>query len=99
MLNEVLSLLPDRVLEQLCSVLNSALTESKFPKSWNEVAVTLMTKKSPAEWLNNQQPVALCNTVNKLFSIIVTARLTLIVEEDCLLEAKQEGGSSHRGTL
>ena len=62
------------------------------------MSVTLMTKKAPAENLANQRPVALCNTVYKLFSIVLNSRLTRAVEENSIVEPEQAGGRRHRGT-
>ena len=80
--------------------INQALTgvEEVFPTWWKEVVVTLMTKKAPAEQLSNQRPVALCNTMYKLFSMVLNSRLTRTVEENGIIEPEQAGGRKLRGT-
>jgi hypothetical protein len=90
--NELLQLLPDGMVARIMAVINKALVDGKFPEWWKNVQVTLMTKKAPAERLSNQRPVALCNTIYKLFSIIINSRLTRAVEENAILEFEQEGG-------
>ena len=97
--NELLRLLPEGVVQWIKHVLNRALQEGIFPTWWKDVVVTLMTKKAPAERMNNQRPVALCNTVYKLFSIIVNSRLTRAAEENSLIEPEQAGGRLHRDTV
>eukprot|EP00961_Rhodomonas_salina_P182420 2462595-Rhodomonas_salina.2 len=97
--NEVLCLLPPAVLDRMRAVVNTALTTGVFPKSWKDVEVTLMTKKAPAELLSNQHPIALCITVYKLFTIVLTSRLNSMVEENGILETEQEGGRRHCSTL
>jgi hypothetical protein len=79
------------------AVINAALVDGIFPPWWKDVQVTLMTKKAPAERLSNQRPVALCNTIYKLFSIIINSRLTRAVEENAVMEGEQEGGRRRRG--
>ena len=96
--NELLRLLPTGALMHIKEVLNRALVQGVFPKWWKEVVVTLMTKKAPAERLSNQRPVALCNTVYKLFSIVLNSRLTRAVEENSVVEPEQAVGRRHRGT-
>ena len=96
--NELLRLLPEGLLERIRAVINRALVDGIFPPWWKDVSVTLMTKKAPAEKLSNQRPVALCNTVYKLFSIVLNARLTRTVEENSIIEPEQAGGRRHRGT-
>ena len=86
------------MLLRIKEVLNRAFKHGIFPPWWKEVVVTLMTKKAPAERLSNQRPVALCNTVYKLFSIVVNSRLTRAVEENSIIEPEQAGGRRHRGT-
>ena len=97
--NEVLRLLPASLLDRMRGIVNAALVRGEFPASWKDVEVTLMTKKPPAELLSNQRPIALCNTVYKLFTIILTGRLNRMVEENGILETEQEGGRRHRSTL
>ena len=96
--NELLRILPAGLLTHILTIINHALVEGVFPAWWKDVSVTLMTKKAPAENLSNQRPVALCNTVYKLFSIVVNARLTRAVEENAIIEPEQAGGRRHRGT-
>ena len=95
--NELLCLLPPSVLLLMKNVINTALTKGIFPPWWKEVSVTLMTKKSPAANMANQRPVALCNTVYKIFSIVINSRLTRAVEENSIIEPEQAGGRRHRG--
>ena len=93
--NELLRLLPEGLLERIRAVINEALGKGVFPPWWKDVSVTLMTKKAPAEKLSNQRPVALCNTVYKLFSIVINARLTRTMEENSIIEPEQAGGRRH----
>jgi hypothetical protein len=97
--NERLRFLPEAVLERILAVINLALTKGVFLSWWNDCAVTLMTKKAPPERLTNQRPVALLNTVYKIFSIVLNARLTRTMEENGILEPEQEGGRRQRNTI
>lgn len=97
--NELIRLLPLPVLVSMHAVINDALSKGEFPLWWKQCVVTLMTKKSPPERLANQQPVALLNTVYKLFSIVVNSCLTSISEETGILEPEQEGGRKYRNCV
>ena len=95
--NELLRLLPPSVVTMMKNVLNDALVRGIFPPWWKDVSVTLMTKNAPGENMANQRPVALCNTVYKVFSIVINSRLTRAVEENAIIEPEQAGGRRHRG--
>lgn len=95
--NELLRILPPSVLQLMKQVINDALVKGVFPAWWKAVSVTLMTKKTPAENMANQRPVALCSTVYKVFSIVINSRLTRAVEGNSIIEPKQAGGRRHRG--
>lgn len=97
--NELLRILPAEAHLIIHHIINKALTTGVFPSSWKDTVVTLMTKKLPAELLSNQCLIALCNTVYKLFAIIVNSRLTTMMEEHGIIEPEQEGGRRRRGCL
>ena len=80
------------MIEHLRTIVNRALVNGEFPEEWKDAHVTLLTKKPPAERLQNQRPIALCNTSYKLFSVIVNMRLTRTMEENGILQQEQEGG-------
>ena len=97
--NELLQLLPLSFLPHLLAVINAALTKGIFPPQWKDVHWSLLTKKAPASVLTNQRPIALCNTVYKLYSMVINSRLTCTAEENSIMEAEQEGGRRNRSTV
>ena len=97
--NELLQLLPDSFLHLIRSVINDALQKGIFPSYWKDTSYTLLTKKAPAALLTNQRPIALCNTMYKLYNIVINSRLTCMAEENSLLETEQEGGRRSRSTI
>lgn len=63
------------IMELLLEVMNDALQDGAFPKSWNETVMILLYKKGEASRLANWRPLSLINTDAKLFTKVLTLRL------------------------
>ncbi|CEP17652.1 hypothetical protein [Parasitella parasitica] len=56
-------------------VYNTALTQAKFPQSWNESIMCLLYKKGDPADMKNYRPLSLANTDYKLFTRILNHRI------------------------
>ena len=83
----------ETVIERMTDVFNRVWREEKVPKKWNECRVTLLHKgghKSKKE-LRNYRPIALTNTVGKIFSAVLNERLCKWIERNRVLGEEQNG--------
>ena len=83
----------EAVIERMTEVFNRVWREEKVPKKWNESRVTLLHKgghKSKKE-LKNYRPIALTNTVGKIFSAVLNERLCEWIERTRVLGEEQNG--------
>ena len=81
------------VSERMTEVFNRVWREEKVPEKWNECRVTLLHKgghKSKKE-LKNYRPIALTNTVGKIFSAVLNERLCKWIERARVLGEEQNG--------
>ena len=86
-------------IERMTDVFNRVWREEKVPKKWNEPRVTLLHKgghKSNKE-LRNYRPIALTNTVGKIFSAVLNERLCKWIERNRVLGEEQNGFRIHVG--
>ena len=56
-------------------VVKKVFTERVVPKYLNRALITLIPKIQSPETLNNYRPISLCNTVYKIITKIIVARL------------------------
>ena len=83
----------ETVIERMTDVFNRVWREEKVPKKWNECRVTLLHKgghKSKKE-LRNYRPIALTDTVGKIFSAVLNERLCKWIERNRVLGEEQNG--------
>lgn len=66
----------DRVIELLRIAFNKCLDDQKIPEIWNCAVVILLYKKGNKADLNNYRPISLLSHLYKLFTKIITLRLT-----------------------
>ena len=88
----------ERVLDILTKLYNCVLAEEKVPSKWNESKVILLHKgghKSKKE-LKNYRPIALLDTIGKIFCMVVNERLRDCIEMSGLLSDEQNGFRSNR---
>ena len=83
----------DRMVELLTCLFNRIWNEERVPQSWNESKVILLHKgghKSKKE-LKNYRPIALMDTVGKIFCMLVNERLKGCFESKAVLSEEQNG--------
>ena len=88
--NEWLKVLPDRMVEYLLSLLNRVLQEGQGP-SWKSALVRLIPKDGTTIYLSGYRPIALLDTVHKLFTSLMEDRIRALAEQYDLFGPSQEG--------
>ena len=81
------------VIDRMTELFNQVWEEERVPRMWNECRVTLLHKggfKSKNE-LKNYRPIALLNTVGKVFSAVLNERLCKWIERSGVLGEEQNG--------
>ena len=68
------------------------------PKQWKESSTILLHKKGSELHLNNYRPIALANTLYKLWTSIVHECLSIYAENNNILSSQQEGFRQNRNT-
>ena len=67
---------------KLAVLFNLCLKHSKVPDDWNTAIIMLLYKKGNPKDLNNYRPISLLNCVYKLFTKIITNRITKTLDEN-----------------
>jgi hypothetical protein len=73
--------------------------QQQIPASWKTSLTILLYKKSDPSILTNHRPIALANTIYKLFTSTITAQLANYGEKHQILQNSQEGFRQERCTL
>ncbi len=68
----------------------------KTPQSWKDVIIRWIHKKDSLTLLSNYRPIALGNTMAKLYMRILTNRLEQLIEEEQLISGEQQGFRTDR---
>ncbi len=80
--NEMIKLINNQNTESIIlKLVNELLTLDEFPSELNAAKIILIPKKE--DWngeLGNIRPITLINTIKKLFSALITKRLTDIID-------------------
>ena len=66
----------DELLTVIANMFNKCLEESRIPDSWNNAVVIVLHKKGDITKLGNYRPISLLSQLYKLFTKIITKRLT-----------------------
>lgn len=80
--NEHLKLGHDSLLTPLTAVFNEILKSETVPHQWKTSKIILLHKKGAKDDLNNYRPISLMSNVYKLFSKIITRRLTKVLDDN-----------------
>ena len=86
------------MIDRLTELFNCVWEKERVPRKWNECRVTLLHKgghKSKNE-LRNYRPIALLNTVGKIFSAVLNERLCKWIERERVLGEEQNGFRTDR---
>jgi hypothetical protein len=93
--NEWLKSLPDRMVDYLLSLLNKVLVEGQG-NSWKSALVKLIQKDGATIEPGGYRPIALLDTVHKLFTSLMEDRIRALAEQYDLFGPSQEGFRSGR---
>ncbi|XP_023214312.1 uncharacterized protein LOC111617214 [Centruroides sculpturatus] len=83
----------------LSSVFNAVLRTSFIPPSWQRSNTILLHKKGDVRSVSNWRPIALSNTLGKIFSACLANRLLLWCQSNNILSSAQKGFLQHEGCL
>ena len=72
----------DIINDKLATLFNECLIQSKVPEIWNEAIIILLHKKGDQKNISNYRPISLLNNIYKLFTKIITNRITRTLEEN-----------------
>jgi len=67
---------------KLANLFNECLYQTKIPDMWNEAIIILLLKKGDPTDMSNYRPISLLNNIYKLFTKIITNRITSTLDEN-----------------
>uniref|UniRef100_A0A8R1J250 Reverse transcriptase domain-containing protein n=2 Tax=Caenorhabditis japonica TaxID=281687 RepID=A0A8R1J250_CAEJA len=85
----------ESIAPHLTAALNQVLTNGRTPEDWKTVKISLLPKTTKPKKMKDYRPVALSSIVSKLFTKILTRRITAKSED--YLEESQAGFRRGRG--
>ena len=89
---------PEWAKQLLFAEINAVLMGKPMPDHWRGGTVQFLFKKPPASSLPNWRPICLLNVSYRLYSSIITDRLSRMVEAYGILDQVQEAFRLQRGT-
>ena len=72
----------DIINDKLATLFNECLIQSKVPEIWNEAIIILLHKKGDQKNISNYRPISLLNNIYKLFTKVITNRITRTLDEN-----------------
>ena len=72
----------DIINDKKATLFNECLIQSKVPEIWNEEIIILLHKKGDQKNISNYRPISLLNNIYKLFTKIITNRITRTLDEN-----------------
>jgi exonuclease III len=96
--NEALQHLPEEQKETFLHLMNEIIRQNHVPQIWRDASVTLIYKDGEKTDPLNYRPIALLNTMYKVFSHIINARLTATCTEHKLIHKDQYGFCKGKST-
>jgi len=95
--NEFLKSLSDEAHEAFLNILNVIMTTTKIPIEWHKLETVMLYKKGAKDDPRNYRPISLANTTMKVFTGIITDRLSDWAEKHRILPESQGGFRKGRG--
>ena len=89
--NIILKIMPENFQKLLFLFFTHCYKQHKIPASWTTNLTILLYKKSDPSQLTNHRPIALANTIYKLFTSTLTSILSAYGEQHQILHDSQEG--------
>jgi hypothetical protein len=96
--NSILKNMPRQFHDLLFLLFQQCYKQQQIPTSWKTNLTILLYKKSDPTILTNHRPIALANTIYKLFTSTITAQLANYGEKHQILQNSQEGFREERCT-
>jgi hypothetical protein len=90
--------MPDNFHTMLFLFFKHCYKQKKIPASWKTSLTILLYKKGDPSLLTNHRPIALANTIYKLFTSSLTLMLSAYGEKYQILHDSQEGFRAERST-
>ena len=89
--NEALRNAPEALLVQIVRLYNNVMSRGKVPAAWRRGRLVLVHKRGARTDAYNYRPLTVINSVAALYSKLMNARLTKVVEAHNLLGEMQNG--------
>ena len=96
--NDIIKILPTQCQNLIFLFFLHCYKQQEIPTSWKHSKTILLHKKDDPTKLNNYRPIALANTIYKLFTSTLTTLLTSYGERNRILHFSQEGFRPQRNT-
>jgi hypothetical protein len=90
--------MPKQFHDLLFLLFQQCYKQQQIPTSWKTSLTILLYKKSDPTILTNHRPIALANTIYKLFTSTITAQLANYGKKHQILQNNQEGFRQERCT-
>lgn len=91
--------LPQNWLLYVCCLFNRIMDTEIIPEEWSKVILIMLHKKGPIQDPSNYRSIALVNTITKVFTQILLARLVEWAEVGGVLPECQSGFRKGRGCM
>ena len=97
--NEILRCLPESMQQSIHKFFILIWLTGHTPRSWKQSQTILIYKKGDPLQLSNYRPIALANTLYKIWTGMLTQAMSTYAEHFHLLADCQEGFRKHRNTM
>ena len=88
---EFLKNIPEGPLNFLLDIYNNMLIEEKLPSEWTKILLKMIYKMGEKMDPNNYRPIALADTLLKVFTSILNKRLSIFSENNRIIPEFQSG--------
>ena len=95
--NEFIKFGPDKLFVTLAFLFNKIKDSEVYPRGWNKGRITLVHKRGSRAVLGNYRPITVLISMAGLYSKVLNARLTEVVERHDILGEVQGGFRKGRG--
>ena len=96
--NDIIKTLPSQCHDLIYLFFHQCYQHKEIPTQWKHSKTILLHKKEDPTQLANYRPIALANTIYKLYTSTITTLLTSYGEQHRLLHFSQEGFRPQRNT-
>lgn len=96
---EFLKNLPENWIHYVTLLFNQILNVEKVPESWSKIILKMIYKSGDSSRPENYRPIALVNSVTKIFTCVVTNRIVQWAKKENLLPEFQSGFRKHRSCI